>query len=146
MLKVFLAMLAFAMSDVVMAMAQYVAEAEYIAELALAIWEQKLGKYHPNVAQSLNNLAEFYHAALESLPFAVLVTAPPPQDTANYQQIAWLSRTWATVNLPSVSSLKVLRTMVHTNQAFAKPLPTSMFTTWQSTQKLAAPKPCVKHK
>ena len=41
------------------AQAKY-AEAEPLNLRALAIWEEALGPDHPDVAQSLNNLAELY--------------------------------------------------------------------------------------
>jgi tetratricopeptide (TPR) repeat protein len=37
-------------------------EAEHLYERSLAIWEQQLGKDHPNVANSLNNLGLLYQA------------------------------------------------------------------------------------
>jgi CHAT domain-containing protein len=46
--------------------------------------------------------------ALDSLPFAVLVTTPPaqpPQNPAGHRDIAWLGRDYALSVLPSVSSL-----------------------------------------
>jgi tetratricopeptide (TPR) repeat protein len=37
-------------------------EAEPLYQRSLGIWEQQLGSDHPDVARSLNNLAEFYRA------------------------------------------------------------------------------------
>jgi CHAT domain-containing protein len=51
-------------------------------------------------------------AALQSLPFGVLVTQKPVgpvTDFAGYRTVPWLARRYATTNLPSVSSLAVLR-------------------------------------
>ncbi|KOR28211.1 hypothetical protein TI05_17370, partial [Achromatium sp. WMS3] len=59
--------------------------------------------------------------ALESLPFSVLVTAPPTGNPQDYQNIAWLSRKWATVTLPTVSSLHALRTLATQRQAANQP-------------------------
>ena len=55
--------------------------------------------------------------ALQSLPFGVLVTEKPKgesTDFSGYRQTAWLARKYAMSILPSVSSLRALRT-------FAKP-------------------------
>jgi CHAT domain-containing protein/tetratricopeptide (TPR) repeat protein len=57
--------------------------------------------------------------ALTQLPFAVLVTAPPPN--VDHKAVAWLARDHAVTLLPAVSSLKALRATGHPSAA-TKPL------------------------
>ncbi|KOR31765.1 hypothetical protein TI05_11545 [Achromatium sp. WMS3] len=59
--------------------------------------------------------------ALESLPFSVLVTKLPTGNPEDYQNVAWLSRAWATVTLPTVSSLRALRTLATKGQTAPQP-------------------------
>ncbi len=60
--------------------------------------------------------------ALESLPFNVLVTELYPTNiTVDYQNVAWLSRKWATVTLPTVSSLYALRTLAAKSKQAPQP-------------------------
>jgi CHAT domain-containing protein len=63
---------------------------------------------------------------LESLPFGVLVTGETPaiKTYADYQQVPWLDRRFATAVLPSVSSLRALRVLARPSQA---PLPFAGF-------------------
>ncbi|CAK0746746.1 hypothetical protein CCP3SC15_1460001 [Gammaproteobacteria bacterium] len=56
--------------------------------------------------------------ALERLPFSVLVTEPPSVGAVvNYQKVAWLVRRWAPVTLPTVASLRALRSVAAASKA-----------------------------
>ena len=58
--------------------------------------------------------------ALQSLPLGVLVTAKPAgpiDDLPGYRDVPWLAKRFATTVLPSVSSLRALRSFAETSQA-----------------------------
>ena len=58
--------------------------------------------------------------ALESLPFAVLVTKPPahnPKNADDARAVAWLARIYATTILPGASALKALRVFAAHDEA-----------------------------
>lgn len=56
---------------------------------------------------------------LQSLPPAMLVTAPPPEIRANadYRKVAWLARHYALSVLPAVSSIQALRLFAKSGNA-----------------------------
>jgi len=80
----------------------------YPVDVAYKLYQHLL---EPEMAKlkGIKTLFVVTDGALDSLPFSVLVTEPPPPNPNDYQQIAWLSRKIATVSLPTVSSLKALR-------------------------------------
>jgi CHAT domain-containing protein len=54
---------------------------------------------------------------LESLPFSVLLDISMIGSKDDYQKLPWLARKWATVTLPTVSSLRALRTLTKGTRA-----------------------------
>ena len=57
---------------------------------------------------------------LASLPAALLVTAPPGDET-DYRRAAWLARKYATVEVPSIRAFASLRDRAATHTAAARP-------------------------
>lgn len=84
-------------------------------EMAHDLHERLLAPAAPLLAGA-RHLLVVPDGALESLPFGVLVTAPPPRVRRyhDYREVPWLARERALTVLPSVSSLRALR-------RFAKP-------------------------
>jgi CHAT domain-containing protein/Tfp pilus assembly protein PilF len=71
-----------------------------------------------SVIASATNLIVVPDGALESLPLAVLVTAPPPgSQTMDYKHIAWLIRRQAITIQPAASSFVSLRNLAPTKRA-----------------------------
>src|SRR5204862_1841954 len=82
--------------------------------------------YEAVLAPAMDALAGAGHVfivpdrALQSLPFNLLVTAPPPAQAegfAAYRQAAWLTRRLATSTLPSASALRALRELARPSRA-----------------------------
>ncbi len=83
----------------------------YPATRAFELYEKILGPALPQLA-GVRRLIVIPDGALQSLPFAILVTAPPQNDPkmpADHRGIAWLARQYAVGVLPSISSLAALR-------------------------------------
>lgn len=87
---------------------------------AYALYQDLLG---PEAAQLaiVKTLFVVADGALEGLPFSVLVTVPSTGDPKDYQHVAWLSRQLATVTLPTVSSLRALRTLASKGASAGQP-------------------------
>ena len=86
---------------------------------AFRFYHDLLGEVAPEL-QRRPQLLVVPDGALQSLPFYVLVTEPPPPELPNpYQHVAWLIRTHSVQTLPSLGSLSVrsIRTEV-ADQAF----------------------------
>lgn len=67
----------------------------------------------------INHLFIVPDRALQSLPFNVLVAAPPPEGEglASYRAAAWLARRFAMSTLPSASALRALRELARPTRA-----------------------------
>lgn len=86
-------------------------------DAALAHWlHTKLLPANPALLTGIDRLLLVPDGALQSLPFAVLVRTEPRSD-ADYREVDWFARHYATVTLPSVSSLRVLRRLVEPAEA-----------------------------
>ena len=83
----------------------------YPAAQAFELYQKIVGPVVPQLAGA-RRLIVIPDGALQSLPFSILVTVPPPSDPktpADHRTIAWLARQYAVSVLPSVSSLAALR-------------------------------------
>ncbi|HWB52145.1 MAG TPA: CHAT domain-containing tetratricopeptide repeat protein [Stellaceae bacterium] len=83
----------------------------YPASRAYELYQKILAPALPQLA-GIDHLIVVPDGALQSLPFSILVTAPPhdePKTPADHRTIAWLARQYAVSVLPSASSLAALR-------------------------------------
>jgi TPR repeat protein/CHAT domain-containing protein len=87
---------------------------------AYALYQDLLGPESERLAD-VKTLFVVADGPLESLPFSVLVTGPPAAGKPDYQKVAWLARGWAPVSLPTVSSLRALRTLASNASPAAEP-------------------------
>jgi CHAT domain-containing protein len=88
------------------------------AQLAFKIYRETFGSFADRIA-SKKRLSVVTNGALTSLPPALLVTKEP--GGKELKDVDWLIRSHAVTILPSVSSLKILRTASATTSA-AKPM------------------------
>jgi CHAT domain-containing protein len=91
------------------------------AARAYALYRKLVGPAEAQLT-GVRHLLMVPDAALQSLPFAVLVTRPPehdPETLADNRDIAWLTRDYAVTVLPSVSSLRGLRQFANAEHASA---------------------------
>jgi CHAT domain-containing protein len=82
--------------------------APFPAKEAYAFYQELLGPALP-LLEGVHDLLVVPDAALESLPFSVLLTKPPshdPQTPADHRNLAWLARDYAVTVLPTVSALR----------------------------------------
>jgi CHAT domain-containing protein len=85
--------------------------APFDTERASALYETIVAPARP-LLDGVRQVFVIPDGALESLPFAVLVTKPSqrnPEHVGDYRAIAWLARNYAITTLPAVSSLRALR-------------------------------------
>jgi CHAT domain-containing protein len=84
-------------------------------ERAYALHQSILAPAAPQLA-GVRHVFVVPDGALQSLPVGVLVTAPP-RDTSDYRKVSWLARQYAVTTLPSVASLRALRTFAQNARA-----------------------------
>ncbi|MBL8806207.1 MAG: CHAT domain-containing protein [Rhodospirillales bacterium] len=96
--------------------------APFDANLAHTLYRTLLGPFEAKLAD-VDRLYVVTSGALSSLPFGVLVSAPPPAAAAagDYSAVAWFARRTAISNPPSVSALLELRRLASRPSA-ARPL------------------------
>jgi CHAT domain-containing protein/Tfp pilus assembly protein PilF len=83
----------------------------YPAKRAYELYQKILGPAAPQLAGT-TRLIVIPDGALQSLPFAMLVTAPPqtdPKTPADHRSVAWLARQYAVSVVPTVPSFTALR-------------------------------------
>jgi CHAT domain-containing protein/tetratricopeptide (TPR) repeat protein len=96
--------------------------APFPAARAYALYQKILAPAAP-LLDGAHHILIVPDGALESLPFGVLVSRPPttdPKSPADHRDIAWFTRDYATTVLPSVSTLRALRSVTSVSGA---PLP-----------------------
>ncbi|HET6520368.1 MAG TPA: CHAT domain-containing tetratricopeptide repeat protein [Geminicoccaceae bacterium] len=70
----------------------------------------------PSLLAGVDRLLIVPGGALESLPFSILVRSDSGSE-ADYREVDWFARRYATVTLPSVSALRVLRRLAEPSRA-----------------------------
>jgi CHAT domain-containing protein/tetratricopeptide (TPR) repeat protein len=88
---------------------------EYPAALAHELHDKVFAPAVPMLA-GIERLIVVPDGALQSLPFAVLVSAPPPVG-ARLADVSWLAKRYAFSTLPSEASLKTLRRLAGSRSA-----------------------------
>jgi CHAT domain-containing protein/tetratricopeptide (TPR) repeat protein len=102
----------------------------FAVEAAYGLQRALLGPVETTL-RGITHLIVVPDGALQSLPFGVLVSAPPravpslaaladkPEQAVQYRDVDWLIKHYAVTVLPSVSSLRALRTFAKTSPANA---------------------------